>query len=159
MNKGGTAIFPQEPYQSHDVALLPVRPVVLWAYTNMKDPRWMWGERYFTLRQDTNMKEPQKVGIGNRQGWAAYAHNGALFLKRFDYDPAKTYPDFGCNNETFTNDVFLELETLGSLERVQPGQTITHTEHWWLFKNVDLGNGEAGLAAALQPLLTQTANK
>lgn len=155
MNKGGVAVFPQEPYQSHDDELLPVRPMVLWAYTNLADPRWFFGQKFLTLRQDPNNKESQKLGLQNRQGWAAYSHNGSLFVKRFGYEKDRAYPDFGCNNETYTNDVFLEIESLGPLEKVQPGQTITHTEHWWLFKNVDLGNGEAGIAAALQPVLAE----
>lgn len=157
MNKGGTAVFPQEPFKSHDEELLPARPMTLWAYTNLADPRLMLGKSFLTLRQDVNTKDPNKLGILNRQGWAAYARNGTLFFKRFPYESGKTYPDYNSNNESFTNDVFLELETLGPLEHVEPGQSITHTENWWLFKNVDLGSGEAGLAAALQPVLTETA--
>lgn len=156
MNKGGVAIFPQEPYQSHDVALLPARPVVLWYYTDMADPRWKFGKNFITLRQDPKKKEAQKIGILNKQGWAAYARNGSLFLKRFTFEDGKTYPDYDCNNETFTNDVFLELETLGPMQHVEPGQTITYTENWWLFRNVNLGSGEAGIAAAMQPILAET---
>lgn len=157
MNKGGTAVFPQEPYLSHDDSLLPVRPMVLWGYTNLTDPRWMIGKAFLTLHQDENNKEPQKLGIQNRQGWAAYSHNGALFLKRFAFEAGRTYPDFGCNNETYTNEAFLEMESLGPMEKVEPGQSISHREDWWLYKNVDLGNGEAGIAAAIQPILTETA--
>ncbi len=156
MNKGGRAILPQEPYASHDVDLQPARPMVLWSYTDLTDPRWLLGKSYLCLRQDPERKEAQKVGVANKQGWAAYAHNGALFLKRFSYDEGKTYPDFGCNNETFTNDVFLELETLGPIVRVEPGQTIEQVEHWWLFKNVDVGQDEASIAAAMLPILTKT---
>lgn len=157
MNKGGTAILPQEPYKSHDEELLPARPLTLWAYTNLTDPRWMIGKSFITLRQDVNLKEPQKIGVLNKQQWAAYSHNGTLFIKRFPWYDNRPYPDFGCNNETFTNDVFLELETLGPLEHVEPGKTISHTEHWWLFKDVDIGHTEASIAAAMQPILTQTA--
>lgn len=157
MNKGGVAILPQEPYQSHDDALLPARPMVLWSYTNLTDPRWMFGQKYLTLRQDPDIKDPQKVGILNRQGWAAYCRNSVLFLKRFGFDKDRTYPDYNCNNETYTDANFLELETLGAMEKVEPGATISHREDWWLYKGVDLGNGEAGIAAALQPILTETA--
>lgn len=159
MNKGGLAILPQEPYQSHDDALLPARPMVLWSYTNFTDPRWMLGQKYVTLRQDPDLKEPQKVGILNRQGWAGYWRNNTLFLKRFACEGDKTYPDFNCNNEAYTDANFLELETLGTLQKVQPGDSITHREDWWLYKAVDLGNGEAGIAAALQPILTETAKQ
>ena len=159
MGKGGMAIVPQEPYQSHDDALLPARPLVLWPYTNLTDPRWQIGQKYITLRQDPDQKESQKVGVLNRQGWAAYYRSGLLFFKRFACDAEKAYPDFNSNNEIYTDGAILELETLGTLERVQPGATITHREDWWLYKSVDIGNGEAGLAAALQPILSETAKK
>jgi hypothetical protein len=156
MNTNGTGIFPQEPFKPHAEELLPVRPMVLWAYTDMKDPRWMFGKSFITLRQDPTKKEAQKLGLLNKQGWAGYHRNGALFLKRFPYEPGKTYPDYNCNMETFTNDAMLEVETLGPLTTVLPGQSITHTEHWYLVKLADLGNGEAGIAAALQPILSAT---
>lgn len=157
MNRSGLAILPQEPYRTHDEELLPVRPLVLWSYTNMTDPRWTWGKTLFTLRQDPAIKEDQKIGVANRQGWCAYHRNGTLFLKRFAFDRERNYPDMGCNNEIYTNDLFLELETLGPLEKVAPGQSISHVEHWWLYPRVDLGSGEAGIVAALQPILTATA--
>jgi hypothetical protein len=159
MNKGGIAIMPQEPYQSHDDALQPTRPMVLWSYTNLTDPRWMFGQKYVTLRQDPDVKEAQKIGILNRQGWAAYFRKSMLFLKRFGYDNDKRYPDYNCNNEAYTDANFLELETLGPLEKVEPGASITHREDWWLYKGVDIGNGEAGIAAALQPILSDTAKQ
>lgn len=157
MNTGGEAIFPQEPFVSHDADINPARPMVLWKYTNLADPRLMLGKSFITLRQDTTNKDAEKIGILNKEGWAAYYHNGDLFLKRFGYHEDGEYPDYSCNNESFTNNVFLELETLGPLHLVAPGETITHTEQWWLFPKVDLGTGEAGIAAAMQPILEQTA--
>jgi hypothetical protein len=156
MNKDGMAIIPQEPFKSHDDDLLPARPMVLWSYTNLRDPRWNFGQKFVTLRQDTGMKDPQKMGFQNRQGWAAFHHNDILFVKRFDWERDKTHPDYGCNNEVYTNDQFLELESLGPLERVQPGQTLTHVEQWWLYPRVDLGSGEVGIAAVMQPILMET---
>jgi len=153
MNTGGIAIVPQEPFQSHDDVLQPARPMVLWSYTNLTDPRWAIGKKYVVLQQDPDIKDAQKLGVLNHAGWAAYLRKGTLFLKRFACDPHKTYPDFNCNNEIYTDAKFLELETLGSLEQVQPGESITHREDWWLFKGIDAGSGEVGIAAALQPLL------
>ena len=157
MNTDGTAVFPQEPYRSHDESLLPARPLVLWPYTDMTDPRWTWGKRFLLLRRDSARQTPQKVGLLNKEGWAAYARpDGILFLKRFAHVPGRTYPDFGSSTETFTRGGFLEVETLGPIERVEPGQAITHTEHWWLYRNVPLGKGEDEIAGTLQPILEQT---
>ncbi|HLI04139.1 MAG TPA: hypothetical protein VKU93_07705, partial [Terracidiphilus sp.] len=70
--------------------------------------------------------------------WAAYLLNGELFVKRTAADPNARYPDFGCSFETFTNDQFLEVETLGPLAAVAPGKMAELVEHWGLFKNVQL---------------------
>lgn len=68
MNIEGRAIVPQEPYQSWEERLSPVRPLVLWGYTNMADPRWVWGKKYIQLKQDPRAKSRQKLGILNTLG-------------------------------------------------------------------------------------------
>ena len=40
-----------------------------------------------------------------------------------------------------------------------PGAAAEHTEHWFLFKGVDIGATEAALDAAISPLVAQTAPK
>ncbi len=52
--------------------------------------------------------------------------------------PDGTYPDRDCNLETFTNEKFLELETLGPMVHLPPGRSAEHTEFWSLNKNVEL---------------------
>jgi hypothetical protein len=134
MRAGGIAII---PHGIHDpTRLLPTHPLALWGYTNMSDPRWTWGEKYILLRQDTSATGPQKVGCRNQYGWAAYAVNGELFVKRFDWQPEAAYPDFNCNFESYTNADLLEVETLGPLRRVEPGQAATHTEEWEIYNGI-----------------------
>jgi hypothetical protein len=157
MRGGGTAIVPQEPYGSHDDNLLPVRPMVLWAYTDLSDPRFTIGPRYLRLRSDAARTEPQKIGVGNRQGWAAYQLDRTVFLKRFAYKASHTYPDHGSNVEVYTAGPFIELETLGPLVRLGPGEVAEHVEEWQLFGNVDLGTTEASIDAALSPLVRRPA--
>jgi hypothetical protein len=72
----------------------------------------------------------------NRDTWAAYILNGEAFVKRSKADPAKTYTDFGCSFETFTNKEFLEIETLGPMTNLLPGETVEHIEDWALFRDV-----------------------
>ncbi len=130
MAPGGEAIFPQEPFRSHRSVKLPSRPLVLWPYTDMSDARWTWGKSEFRLRQDSTRPAPQKVGFLSTQGWMAYALGGQVFVKRHEIIPGATYPDFGCNVETFTNDEMLELETLGPMVKLTRGQHTRHIETW-----------------------------
>ncbi len=128
---GGYGIHHFPPRGTHPEMLLPTNPLVMWAFTNLADPRWTLLECYLVLRQDPANSTPQKLGSFNRDTLGAYYLNGEMFIKRTRADGEPTaYPDFGCSFETFTNADFLELETLGPLRRLQPGETVTHTE-WW----------------------------
>jgi hypothetical protein len=132
MAPGGEAVFPHEPFMAHPEGLLPVRPLVLWPYTDMGDSRWTWGKKTIRLRQDPLKKEPQKIGVLSTRGWMAYINDGMMFIKHHDYKPGATYPDFGCNVETFVNGDMLELETLGPLVDLLPGASTEHAETWYL---------------------------
>lgn len=136
MTTGGTGIFPHSPRGSHETDLLPSHPLVLWSYTDMRDPRWMWGEKYVLLRQDATMPRPQKFGMNISSGWAAYVRGGNLFVKTFGHEPDGRYPDFGSSVESFTNDRMLEVETLSPLTTLAPGEIAEHIENWFLFRNV-----------------------
>ena len=138
MAPGGIAITGFPPRGRHPINLEATNPLVMWAYTNLADKRWTFTRKYLALRQDPNNSEAQKLGLFNRDTWAAYVLNGEVFVKRATADPAKTYTDFGCSFETFTNNEFLEMETLGPMTKVQPGQTVEQVEHWSLHRNVKL---------------------
>jgi len=138
MAPGGTAITGFPPRGRHPVNLQATNPLVMWAYTDLADKRWTFTKKYLALRQDPNNAEAQKLGLFNRETWAAYVLNSEAFVKRASADLAKAYSDFGCSFETFTNNEFLELETLGPLTKVQPGQTVEQVEHWSLHRNVKL---------------------
>jgi hypothetical protein len=66
------------------------------------------------------------------------------------------YPDGGCNSELFTNPEFLELETLGPLVELKPGQTGEHVERWWLFEGVPEGEGEEWVREIVVPSMART---
>jgi hypothetical protein len=135
MAPGGIAVSGFPPRGRHPINLEATNPLVMWAYTNLADPRWKFTKKYLTLRQDPSNPEAQKIGLFNRDTWAAYILNGEAFVKRSKADPAKTYPDFGCSFETFTNNEFLEVETLGPMTKLLPGETVEHVEHWALFRD------------------------
>lgn len=133
---GGTAILPIPPRRPHEVDLLPSNTLTMWSYTDLSDPRWTWGKNVILLRQDPEDKIPQKIGCRNSTGWLAYVRQGCMFVKYFDLDQDKPYPDMGCNAEVFNRHDILELESLGPLCKLEPGGVVEHSEHWRLFKNI-----------------------
>ena len=154
MAPGGRAITGFPPRGKHPQDLLPTNPLVLWAYTNLADPRWKFYEKYLTLRQDPANATPQKIGAFNTDTWGGYALDDLLFVKRTEAFGNRRYPDFGSSFETFTNAEFLELEFLGPLRRLAKGQSASLVEHWSLGRGVDFGAwGEAELDRVLAPVL------
>ena len=152
---GGRVILPQEPFVSHDDALDAARPLILWKFTDMADPRWRWGRKYLSLMQSGAAGSPQKVGAYNAQGWAAHLTDEQAFIVRIAPAPGgpAVLPDMGCNFETYTDGPFQELETLSPLVTLEPGQTASHTEFWHLAKTAPIADTDEALDASLLPLV------
>lgn len=151
MAAGGVCLFPQAEFVPHNEKVLPARPLVLWNYTDMSDPRWTFGKRIVRLEQHAD-EGPQKIGAMIDQGWAAYANHGNLFIKRFEAGDPDDYADYGCNFETFTRQDMLEVESLGMLQIVDPGAYAVHHETWYLVGNVAIPADDAACADLLEDL-------
>lgn len=136
MRTGGVCVVPQP--QGDPEALLPNRSLTLWPYTDMSDARLTWGRKYIMLRQNPNVEPPCKFGLSASDAWVAYVNQGVAFVKLFDYYRDAIYPDNGCSVEVYTNDQFLEAETLGPLSYLEPGDMVEHTEVWHLTDGLDL---------------------
>lgn len=154
MAQGGTAIATFPPRGGHSETLQATNPLVMWAYTDFSDPRWLLTKHYLVLRQDPNVAAPQKAGLFNEKTRAAYLLGTDLFVKRYEANPLVSYPDFHCSFEVFANNEFLELETLGPLADLMSGFSATHVELWSLHRDVHLGElNENELHRAILPIL------
>jgi len=52
----------------------------------------------------------------------------------------------------------LELETLGPLQRLAPGDVVEHVEHWFLFHGVEVGEDKKSVERAVLPLIAEARN-
>ena len=153
MAPGGVGITGFPPRGSHADVLAPTNPLVMWAYTDLSDKRWSFTKKYLILQQDPAAGAPQKLGHFNPKTWGAYLLNSELFIKRYDAAPGKPYPDYGCSFQIFTNKDMLELETMGPLSRVAPGEWVEHVEHWSLHRDVAAAWTDEELDRTILPLL------
>lgn len=149
----GVTGFP--PRGTHPEDLEPTNPLIMWAFTDLTDPRWKFTKKYLTLRQDPANRNPQKLGHWNRHTFGAYFLNGDIFLKQYFPTPGLQHPEFGASFEIFTNQDFLELETMGPLTKLAKDESLTHIEYWSLHKGELAEVSDAALDAALLPLLKQ----
>jgi len=162
MAPGGVEIIPQPPHRNHPghpsrakspADFAPTQELILWPYFDFTDSRWTLGSRYLFLRQDAK-KGPTKIGLAHRMGWVAYLNQGNLFVKHIGYEEGATYPDMGTSYQTFTNEDMLEMETVGILTRLAPGQSAELSESWDLFTNVPEVKSEEDVDRHIVPRVT-----
>jgi hypothetical protein len=154
MAPGGIGIIPLPPRGPHGASnLLPSSTLTLWPYTNLSDPRWVWGERFVLLRQDPNSHGPQKIGAFVPDGWVGYARRGHLFVKQVTPVAGATYPDLNSMVELYSDPAFQEVETFGPTVRLEPGAAVEHVETWHLLRDVPQPNSAQEVEEQVVPRL------
>ena len=126
---GGIAILPTRVGEGDAQELLPDRHFALWPYSHVEDPRLQLHDEFVLIRALPDLP-PFKLGVFNPSGWTAYCVGSLLFRKAFTVQVGPRYPDHNCNAEVYCDDHFVELETLGPLERLAPGASAALRETW-----------------------------
>jgi hypothetical protein len=132
MPLGGVAEVPLPVRPSGSDTNWPTRPLVFWDYSRLDDPRLVLEAGRVLLKGDA-LLPIFKIGAFCTQGWISYTREGVTLRRRFTPQPGLPHTDLGCNVELFVSDQTLELEVLGQLTRLQPGQTLEHREEWDVF--------------------------
>ena len=127
---GGAAILPQTTKPLDEAGLLPNRQLTLWPYTSWLDARLETADDYLLVQGRAAIAGRFKIGYMNHHAWAAHLGQGYLFLKYTNPRPHEPHPDMGCNTEVYTDEQFLELETLSPITRLAPGEEVHHEETW-----------------------------
>lgn len=123
---GGTAVLPLESAKADVHGFRPNRHLVAWPYTDLSVIDFI--NDMAIVRGPC--RQPFKMGTPLTAGWIAYITDGVAFVKRTSHTPGGSYVDRGASGQVYCNDQFVELETLGQLVDLHPGQSTTHTE-WW----------------------------
>jgi len=136
MAPGGRGIMPLSIQGDYASTLVAKDSLGLWSYTDLTDSRLTWMKRYILLTQDVRSSTTLKIGAVGSLGWVAYLNRGHMFLKTYRYQRYGIYPDRGCSVEMYTDHELLEIETLGPLVELESGETVEHTEYWYLFADL-----------------------
>jgi len=128
LRPGGTATLPLPPRGAGPQA---DRSLVLWPYTDLADERIQAEPGGVSIRW-TPAGPALKLGVAPGEGAVSYRLDGEVFEKGVDVDPDATYADRGAALQVYLCDEFCELETLGPLRELEPGEAATHRERWTL---------------------------
>lgn len=128
---GGTALFPLRTGTADPHGLQPNAEVVVWPYTGIDDTPFEMSKRNLLISSDRTAAT--KIGTRLDRGWLAYVHHDLVFAKWARHDPDGTYLDRGASAQCYSSPDFVELETLGPVVTLQPGESTAHEEVWRLY--------------------------
>lgn len=147
---GGRAWLPRVTRRPHPDALLPDQTLVLWPYTDLGDPRLDLRPGVICLDHDRGAEAPIKLGALHPPGWLAWSR-GRDVVVQHTTPQAGVRPDLGATHEIYVDAALTELEALGPVRTMRPGDVASLEQTWWcrqLAQPVDersLGRLVAGL--------------
>jgi hypothetical protein len=124
---GGRALMPVAGLETGDPFQADAS-VIVWPYTNMADPRLSWIGRLALIKATVGPRF--KIGSAPEPGRLGYHREGYLFIKGIPANDGSAYSDRGAVGQIFVEDNFCELESLGPLHCLQPGESLSHRETW-----------------------------
>ena len=142
LRPGGKACFPTGNATPNPNNLLPDKHLSFWPYNRWDDPRVHYKQDHLFMDMSIIDPHPGKWGTFNARGWMAYWLDGILFCKNAANVSEGSYPDFGCNTETYLCDQFIELESLGSLQQLLPGSEMALNETWTVLEVPEITSEE-----------------
>lgn len=126
---GGTAYVPFQRGEAGEYN--PRRVLSIWGRGSLADPRIEYADDEIRIRH-MPMESSLKIGVYNRSGSVSMENLGQKLEIGFEPLEISAYPDNGSNTELFVNRHIMELETLGRLTDMAPGESAIHTEYWRL---------------------------
>jgi hypothetical protein len=105
------------------------RAVVLWPYTDPGDGRLSFGSDGVRIRAHPG-GDRLKLGLAPGDGHIRYRIDGEVFEKTVAIQRGMPYSDLGAVTQVYLCDDFVELETLGPLTELRPGEEVHHRELW-----------------------------
>ncbi len=132
---GGTAVVPLPP-ATEEPSSRPNQLVAMWPYSSWSDERIEIAEHRLTVAARPG--RPVKVGCLSSTGVAGYLLDGLLVVLKFDPARGSVHSDLGSNLEVYCDDRTIELESLGPLVTLAPGDAVAHDERWEI---LEVGDG------------------
>ena len=111
----------------------PGRVLSLWGDTYLGDPRLCFEPNQIRAHY-LPVSEYFKIGVYCPTGEAVLESKGQRLTIGFATPDIRQLPDQGCNFELYMHPKFLEMETMGTVTDIAPGESASHWETWKLVK-------------------------
>ena len=128
---GGIALIPLKGFSRFPNKYIMYEPKSLIDYAP-RDPNIRFRDDFLEI---LGTPRQPKLGMDSYAGWLCYlTTNDLMFVKRFPTYPDRVYNEVAAITISiwYFKDIMCELEPIGPMENIKPGQSASFTETWWL---------------------------
>ena len=129
---GGVCLVPLSEGSRFPLGYIYYGPGSILNYLHKEHPNIKVRDGFLEL---TKAPPEKKFGIDSYAGWLGYITPGnLLFVKKFPVYPDRVYGEVAAYTISiwYNEDVNCELEPIGPRETLEPGESASFTEEWWL---------------------------
>jgi hypothetical protein len=130
---GGICLVPLSPGSRFPVGYILYGPGPVMNYRPEDHPNIKVRDGFLEI---SGTPPQPKFGIDSYSGWLGYiTRDNLLFVKRFPVYPKRVYGEMAALTISiwYFEEKMCELEPIGPMETLQPGESASFTEEWWLF--------------------------
>ena len=111
----------------------PLHRFSIWDHSYLGDERATYlRDQIILTHKDIDAR--YKLGVGHPSGDVRYENGDTVFVKHYELQKDKVYPDGDVSYETFLSKYMVEVESLSPLHTIAPGERAEHEERWTLRK-------------------------
>lgn len=115
----------------------PLHRFSLWDHSCLGDVRVRYEKDEIVLTH-MDIDARYKLGIGHPAGDVWYENGNTVFVKHFEIEKDREYPDGNVSFETFLGQYMVEVESLSPLYTLAPGAFAEHSECWTLLSKKEI---------------------
>ena len=121
---------------------LPNKSLVFWPYSNLKDQRVYFGDKYIAMKVNENIYDNFRLGFNMNFTRALYYSQNQLFVKevkqREKTGETEEYPNMGSKYESYITKNYIEMQTNSPKSLLKANGCVEHEEIWNLYREVSL---------------------
>lgn len=130
MDGGGVEYI---PLRVREGGFDPLHRFTLWDHSCLGDERATYKKDEIVLTHKP-IDARYKLGVGHPAGDVRYENGNTVFIKHYELQEGREYPDGGMSYETFLCQYMTEVESLSPLYTLAEGESAEHDEVWTLQK-------------------------
>ncbi len=135
LSHGGIEIV---PLVKSEEETLPDKSLIFWPYSNLKDQRVYFGDKYIAMKVNDSINSKFRIGLNAHTSF--YYNENEIFIKESSKIEGVSYPNKGSSYECIINKDYLNVINNSPIYTLGVNECLSHKETLDIKKDIDLNS-------------------